>query len=112
MSASRPPYDLLVVGSGYAGLSAALFGGPAGAYGGHMRSRGRAGLQLRADRTLWACTPSKRAGAGRTPWAGIETLIADRPEHPYARVPRPRIQEALLELGGFLSAQGLPLYGL
>jgi len=42
------------------------------------------------------------------PWAGIDALVRDIPEHPYARLPRADIQTAFEEVLSFLKETGLP----
>ncbi len=112
MTAKNPDFtdcDLLVIGRGMAGMAAALFAAnrglstvQVGMTGGLIFASGLLdllGVYPLDDKKQWD-----------DPWAGIDLLIQDVPDHPYARLKREEIQGPLHEVLSFLEEHGLP-YG-
>ena len=52
--------------------------------------------------------PAGEKHAWTDPWAGIDALVRDIPQHPYARLPGEDIQTAFEEVLTFLKEAGLP----
>ena len=110
MTRAEKTYDVLVVGSGFAGMAAALFAArrglsvaQAGAVGGIDFSTGFL--------DLLGVHPVAEGRRRDDPWAALRELREVRPEHPYARLPEADIAAALGEFTDFLAAQGLPYIG-
>lgn len=57
---------------------------------------------------LLAIHPMSEGKGWDDPWAGIETLISDIPQHPYARLRQDEIRSAFDEILSFLEEAGLP----
>ena len=111
MNAAAPkPYDLCIVGSGMAGLSAALFAARRGL---STIVVGRTGEIIFATGFLdLLAVPAPETGeVWDDPWAGLAALVAAQPRHPYARIPAERIRSAFDGLVAFLADQGLPYVG-
>jgi glycerol-3-phosphate dehydrogenase subunit B len=99
-------YDLAVVGAGLAGMSAALFAGNRGL---STVQVGNAGALLFSSGLL-DLVGVHPIDAGRTwsdPWAGLEALRRDLPDHPYARVGAADVRAAFAEVVEALDAAGL-----
>jgi glycerol-3-phosphate dehydrogenase subunit B len=99
--------DLAIVGAGIAGLSAALFAAQKGV---ETVLIGETGEILFASglMDLLAIHPLEEAGVWDDPWAAIDALRRDIPDHPYARMKTRDIGAAFDRLLGFLAEQGLP----
>jgi glycerol-3-phosphate dehydrogenase subunit B len=96
--------DVCIIGAGLAGLAAALFAANRGLTGlqvGHTGeisfASGFLDLMGVTEKTVWD-----------DPWAGIDALVREIPEHPYARLSKEDIREAFGELLAFLDEVGLP----
>jgi glycerol-3-phosphate dehydrogenase subunit B len=102
--------DLCVIGSGMAGMSAALFAAQKGL---STVMVGRTGEIIFATGLLdlMAVHPVEKAQVWEDPWAGIARLAQDLPQHPYARIPGAKIREAFAALTAFLESMGLPYVG-
>ncbi len=103
-------YDLLVIGSGFAGMAAALFAANrglnvalTGANGGIDFSTGLIDLM--------AVHPLDTGRCWDDPWAAREAVIKDIPNHPYARVSRENTAHAVDAFCNFLAEQGFPYLG-
>jgi glycerol-3-phosphate dehydrogenase subunit B len=109
-AAESKPYDLCIVGSGMAGLSAALFAARRGL---STVVVGRTGEIIFATGFLdLLAVPAPETGeVWDDPWAGLAALTAAQPRHPYARIPAERIRSAFDGLVAFLAEQGLPYVG-
>jgi glycerol-3-phosphate dehydrogenase subunit B len=97
--------DLLVIGSGLAGMAASLF----------AASRDIDTLQVGHASELVFSTGLldllgvHPIGSGRVwddPWAGIGLLIRDMPMHPYGRLGKQRIRDAMEEFVAFMTKAG------
>jgi glycerol-3-phosphate dehydrogenase subunit B len=102
--------DLCVVGSGMAGMSAALF---AASRGLATVLVGRTGEIIFATGLLdlMGVHPLETGRLWNDPWAGIDALVRDLPRHPYGRVPRGTIRAAFQEILEFFESQGLSYTG-
>ena len=102
--------DLLVIGTGMAGMAAALF----------AAKRGIATIQVGLPgeinfasglMDLMAVHPSAKSRPWNDPWACIEALVRHVPAHPYGRIAPEEIRIALSEITEFLAAFGLSYTG-
>jgi glycerol-3-phosphate dehydrogenase subunit B len=102
--------DLCVIGSGMAGLAAALF---AVQQGFATVLVGRTGEIIFATGLLdlMAVHPVDAGQIWDNPWACIAQLSKDQPQHPYARIPPLKIRAAFDEVVGFLENNGLAYAG-
>lgn len=112
MTAKNPDFtdcDLLVIGRGMAGMAAALFAANRGLSTVQVGMTG--GLLFASGLLdLLGVYPLDEKKQWEDPWAGIDLLIQDLPNHPYARLKREEIQGAFHEVLSFLEEHGLP-YG-
>ncbi len=102
--------DLLIIGSGMAGLSAALFAANrninavlAGGAGGFEYSSGLL--------DLWGISLTTKGRISKKPWDMIEKLINESPEHPYAKVKKEGLKKAFDEVTSALKQNGLHYTG-
>jgi len=102
--------DLLIIGSGLSGMSAALFAANrnvnavvAGGAGGFEYSSGLL--------DLWGTSLTRRGRITKRPWAMLETLSGQEPLHPLARITGETIRQAFSELMAALKRQGLTYAG-
>jgi glycerol-3-phosphate dehydrogenase subunit B len=99
--------DLLIIGSGMAGMAAALFA---------VRSKidtvqvGVTGQINFASGLLdlLGIHPLDKGVRRADPWTGIERLVRDEPQHPYARLTLDQIRQAMEACLEFLDEAGLP----
>jgi glycerol-3-phosphate dehydrogenase subunit B len=108
MSDSEPKkYDVCIIGAGLAGLAATLF----------VANRGLSCVQVGHTGEINFATgfldllgvhPVSEKNVWSDPWAGIDALVQDVPDHPYARLPKEDIHDAYDELLSFLKEAGLP----
>jgi glycerol-3-phosphate dehydrogenase subunit B len=100
-------YDLCVIGAGLAGLAAALFAANRNL---SVVQVGQAGEINFASGflDLMGVHPAPEKVVWDDPWAAIDALVRDIPDHPYARLSREDIQTAFDELLSFLKETGLP----
>lgn len=112
MTAKNPNFidcDLLVIGRGMAGMAATLFAANRGLSTAQVGLTG--GLIFASGLLdLLGVHPIHKKKHWDDPWAGIDLLIRDVPNHPYARLKREEIQGAFDEVLSFLEEHGLP-YG-
>jgi glycerol-3-phosphate dehydrogenase subunit B len=102
--------DLLIIGSGLSGMSAALFAANrnvnavvAGGAGGFEYSSGLL--------DLWGLSLTQKGRITKKPWAMLEKLSELEPGHPLARIQRKTIQQAFSELTAALKHQGVTYAG-
>ncbi len=90
-------YDLAIIGTGIAGMAAGLF----------AANRGLSIVQIGGTREiifasglfdLMGVHPEEKGEVWEDPWAAIEALARDRPNHPYARIKKEDIRAAFDEL--------------
>ena len=100
-------YDLVIIGTGMAGMAAAVFaanrGIPTAIVGSLGESWFTGGLI-----DLMGVHPIGNGKTWRNPWAAIEAVAEDIPGHPYARLCKEDIKAALKEFYAFLDDAGLP----
>jgi glycerol-3-phosphate dehydrogenase subunit B len=98
--------DLAVIGAGMAGMTAALFAAKRGLQvvqiGQPVGFNFASGLL-----DLMAIHPVAEGKVWEDPWACIEVLARDVPQHPYVKVSKDDMQAALIELDLFLQAAGI-----
>lgn len=111
-SSATPRADLIVIGSGFAGTAATCF----------ALARGLRTIQVSATDgemsfasgliDLLGIHPVAAQRAWDDPWAALESLRADAPDHPYARLGVESIRKAIQDFLTFLESGGLPYHGL
>jgi glycerol-3-phosphate dehydrogenase subunit B len=107
MSNTQPKkYDVCVIGAGLAGLTAAMFAANRGL---SVVQVGQTGEIIFASGLLdlLGVHPVGEKSVLSDPWSGIDALVRDIPDHPYARLPKEDIQSGFSELMSFLKEAGL-----
>jgi glycerol-3-phosphate dehydrogenase subunit B len=99
--------DLAVIGAGMTGMAAALFAANRGLA---VIQAGRPGGIIFASGLLdlMGVHPAEKKKSWFDPWAAVDRLIEDIPEHPYSRLKRTQILAAFDELLSFLEGEGIP----
>ena len=100
-------YDLGIIGTGLAGLAATLFAVNRGLSCVQVGQTGEINFSS-GLLDLLGVHPVGEKNILSDPWAGIDALVRDNPEHPYARLPKQDIQTAFQEILTFLKEAGLP----
>lgn len=110
MTGNTEVYDVMVIGSGFAGMAATLFAArrglsvvQTGATGGIDFSTGfidLMGVHPIAEGRRWS-----------DPWQAITAAIKDHPHHPYALMSRAEIFDAIEEFTDFMADYGLEYVG-
>ncbi len=110
MEAGRIHCDLLVIGAGMAGASAALFAAKRGLKTVLVGST--AGLQFAGGMLdlLGVQAPNTANIPALRPWEAMAALIQEQPLHPYARIPLQEIRRAFVEFTELLASAGLSYY--
>lgn len=102
--------DLCIVGTGMAGMSAALFAANRG-----LRTAlvGRSGEIIFATSLidLMGVHPVESGTIWADPWAAIAALVRDEPRHPYALIPAEAVRSAITELLDFFEMHEMPFRG-
>jgi len=98
--------DLCVIGSGLAGMAAALFAANRGL---SVVQMGHTGEIIFASGMLdlLGVYPVNEKRSWSEPWAALDTLMRDNPEHPYARLKEADIRAAFDEILTFLAETGI-----
>jgi glycerol-3-phosphate dehydrogenase subunit B len=98
--------DLCVIGSGLAGMAAALFAANRGL---SIVQTGHTGEIIFASGLLdlLGVHPVSEKRLWSDPWAALDTLKRDIPDHPYARLRKEDIKAAFDEILTFLEQNGL-----
>ena len=99
--------DICIIGAGLAGLAATLFAVNRGLSCIEVGQVGEINFAT-GFLDLLGIYPSGEKNVWTNPWEGIDALVRDMPEHPYARVPKVEIQTAFEEILTFLEDGGLP----
>jgi len=99
--------DICIIGTGLAGLAATLFAANRGLSCVEVGQTGEINFSS-GFIDLLGVHPAGEKHAWTDPWAGIDALVSDIPEHPYARVAREDIRTAFEEILEFLKEAGLP----
>jgi glycerol-3-phosphate dehydrogenase subunit B len=100
-------YDVCIIGAGLTGLAATLFAANRGLSCVEVGQTGEINFAS-GFLDLLGVHPAGEKHVWTDPWAGIEALVQDIPEHPYARLPKEHIQTAFEEVLIFLKQSGLP----
>jgi len=102
--------ELAVIGAGIAGMAAAMFASNRGI---PTVQIGRTGELAFASGLidLMGVHPLAQKHVQEDPWAAIDLLTKVSPQHPYARLGKKKILEALNEAIAFLEQSGLPYQG-
>ena len=98
--------DLFVIGTGLAGMAATLFAANRGL---SVVQAGHTGEIIFATGLLdlLGVYPVDQKKLHKDPWAAIDALVRDNPDHPYARVKKDDIRAAFDEILEFLEKTGL-----
>ena len=99
--------DICVIGAGLAGLAATLFAANRGLSCIEVGQTGEINFAT-GFIDLLGVYPADSKIAWTDPWQGIDSLVRDIPQHPYARVSREDIKTAFEEILDFLKEAGLP----
>lgn len=99
--------ELAVIGSGMAGMASALFAANRGISTVQVGTTGEI-IFASGLLDLMGVHPIEEKKSWHDPWAGIDALVQDIPNHPYARIKREDIQAAFEEVLCFLQEAGLP----
>ena len=102
-------YDVCIIGAGLAGLAATLFAANRGLSSVEVGHTGELNFAT-GFLDLLGVHPVSEKHVLNDPWSGIDALVRDIPEHPYARLPKEDIQAAFEELLSFLKEFGLPYH--
>ncbi|SMC26022.1 glycerol 3-phosphate dehydrogenase (quinone) subunit B [Desulfacinum hydrothermale DSM 13146] len=102
----RTTVDVAVIGAGMAGLAAALFAARRGL---RVAVVGTTGPLIFSSGfvDLLGVHPVSEGQVWDDPWTGLDALARDLPNHPYARLARRDMEEALDVFLDFLGAHGL-----
>jgi glycerol-3-phosphate dehydrogenase subunit B len=100
-------YDVCIIGAGLAGFAATLFAVDRGLSCVQVGQIGEINFASGFLDVL-GVHPTGKKHTWTDPWAGIDVLVQDIPEHPYARLPIEDIRAAFEEILNFLKETGLP----
>ena len=99
-------YDVMIIGSGFAGMAASLFAAARGLS--VVQAGGTGGIDFSTGFIdLMGVHPVAELRVWEDPYAALAALRTDLPDHPYCRVMDGEITESLEEFTTFLGAQGL-----
>lgn len=112
MNGPTPTHDLAVIGTGIAGMAAAVFAVNRGLSVVQAGSTGALSYTSGVFDVLGALpasedAPRRRATVVREPFKAFKALLADAPGHPYGALDAHRVARALRELCAFLAQAGL-----
>lgn len=110
MEGSRIHCDLLVIGAGMAGASAALFAANRGLKTVLTGSTGSLQFASGLMDLLGIHSPTAAHTPTPRPWEALNALGKDLPMHPYARINPTEIRKAFSEFTGLLAKASLPYY--
>lgn len=99
--------ELLVIGSGMAGMAAALFAARRGIDTIQVGMTGEINFAS-GVLDLLGVHPVGAAQPWDDPWEALERLIRDQPRHPYARIGTAAIRTSMADFVAFLNAARLP----
>ncbi|UCD81671.1 MAG: glycerol-3-phosphate dehydrogenase subunit GlpB [Desulfobacterales bacterium] len=99
--------DVCIIGAGLAGLAATLFAANRGMSCIEVGQTGEINFTT-GFLDLLGVHPAGEKHEWTDPWAGIDALVRDIPQHPYARLTREDIHTAFEENLAFLKEAGLP----
>lgn len=102
--------DLLIIGSGMAGLSAALFA--ANRKINAVLTGGAGGFEYSSGLLdLWGISLTRKKQHTRKPWDMLERLADEMPDHPYATIKKETLKQAFSEVTAALKNHGLAYTG-
>jgi len=104
---TNPTYDLAIIGTGMAGMAAAVFAVNRGISTTIVGSLGESWFTGGLI-DLMGVHPVSEGKTWQDPWAAIEAVKKDIPHHPYAHMARADIEGALKEFYTFLTEADLP----
>ena len=110
MHNEQKTYDLLIIGSGCAGMAAALFAADRGLDTALVGSNGSLDFSTGLI-DLMAVHPLREGRCWDDPWAARRALLKDIPNHPYARVSEENTKKAVDTFCDFLADQSFPYVG-
>ncbi len=98
---------LAIIGCGLSGMAAALFAAEQGIT---TVQTGVSGGMIFASGLLdlMGIHPLETGAKWRDPWAAIEALAGNMPDHPYARLEKVALKESMERVVAFLDDEGLP----
>jgi glycerol-3-phosphate dehydrogenase subunit B len=99
--------DICIIGAGLAGLAASLFAVNRGMSCVEVGQVGEINFAT-GFLDLLGVHPAGEKKTWTDPWEGLDALVRDIPEHPYARLPKEDIRTAFEEILTFLADGGLP----
>ncbi|MGD9330997.1 MAG: glycerol-3-phosphate dehydrogenase subunit GlpB [Desulfobacterales bacterium] len=99
--------DLLIIGTGMAGMAAALFAARRGLDTVQVGMTGEINFAS-GLLDLLGVHPVVTGQTWSNPWNGIAALIEDQPHHPYARIGIAAIRDSMAEFVAFLNTADLP----
>lgn len=102
--------DIMIIGAGVAGMAATLFAANRGLKVVQCGLTGCLNL-FSGMMDLLAIHPVEQGIFLDNPYTGMEKLVRDYPDHPYAHLTLREIQSAFQEMQTFLSGEGAPYYG-
>ncbi|MCP3872437.1 MAG: anaerobic glycerol-3-phosphate dehydrogenase subunit B [Desulfobacteraceae bacterium] len=98
--------DLLIIGSGMAGMSAALFA--ANRKINTVLSGGAGGFEYSSGLLdLWGMSLTQKGKMSKKPWDMLEKIHYQTPDHPYAKLKEEWLKKAFFELTTSLKSHGL-----
>ena len=110
MSREIQSFDLMVIGSGFAGMAAALFAARKGLKTAQAGSTG--GIDFSTGFIdLMAVHPVAEGRVWENPFEAIRAVSRDCPDHPYARLSETEIRNGLNEFVTFLTEHDIPYTG-
>ena len=110
MSRDTQTFDLMVIGSGFAGMAAALFAAKNGLKTAQAGSTG--GIDFSTGFIdLMAVYPVAEGRIWDSPFEAIKAVSTDCPEHPYAKLSESEIRAGLDEFISFLNSHDIPYTG-
>jgi glycerol-3-phosphate dehydrogenase subunit B len=98
-------YDLCIIGAGMAGMAATVFAANRGLSCAQVGLTGEINFSS-GFLDLLGVHPIGEKNVLSDPWAGIDALVRDIPNHPYAFLSKENIQAAFQELISFLNETG------
>jgi glycerol-3-phosphate dehydrogenase subunit B len=99
--------ELAVIGTGIAGMASALFAANRGLSTVLVGSTGEI-IFASGLLDLMGVHPIQEKKPWHDPWAGVDALVRDIPNHPYARLKKEDIRAAFEEVLSFFQEAGLP----
>ncbi len=99
-------YDICIIGAGLAGLAATMFAANQGLSCVEVGHTGEINFSS-GLLDLLGVHPVVEKKILTDPWAGVDALVRNIPDHPYAKLPKEDIRTAFGELLSFLKETGL-----